>query len=107
LYLILRPHNSSKLNFIDAIMEMIFIAIHSLILILGADDSENFIDDDVRYDIGWLIIGLSLSVLIIEMGIMLHEQVVVLKTVWKNIKKYRQRKAEKKRIRLEKIRKRR
>jgi len=40
LYLILKPHNSSKLNFIDAIVEMIFIAIHSLVLVLGVDDVE-------------------------------------------------------------------
>ena len=72
-HVIVRPHHSTKMNFLDSIIEMIFVAIHSLILMLAIDDTLQEFENEVRETIGWVIIGCCLAALIIEIGMLVGE----------------------------------
>lgn len=88
LYIFLKPHHQIKLNFVDGLVEIAFFVIHVLILIFGIDDLRDSIkmEEQVKDQIGWIIIFISVCVLIVQVGLIVLEEVTVIKKLIKNIR---------------------
>jgi len=86
--LVYRPHHKLTHNFIYTITEILFVGIHSLILVLGYDDIDSSFTIEVRERIGDMIIGLCLMALSIEFMILIKEQIEAFYNIYKVIKNW-------------------
>jgi len=81
-----RPHQRMILNIVDALIEIAFLGIHSLILLLEVMELTSILNEDKSYLIGWMIIGLALMVLAIQVGTLLSEYYQTIKSVITSLK---------------------
>jgi len=74
LLLVFMPHHKQKMNFLDIIVEMAFVIIHSLIIPIGYNDYTSFLSVETKEIIGWVIIGWCLFVIGIQLILIVKEQ---------------------------------
>jgi len=72
--LILKPHHRQSLNFLDIIIELNFVMIHSLIVPIGYSDLTGWMPEQTKEMVGWIIIGCCFFVLGIQVALILKEQ---------------------------------
>lgn len=80
------PYSSRKDNIVNTITEILFGMIHVAIYVLLYDDHKRNLSDAQRLNIGWVIIGLCGTILIMSLVLNLIEQIKELKTRLKELK---------------------
>jgi len=87
LLVLYKPHNRASQNLFNSMTEIGFVIIHSMILVLAHDDIQLRFSHITREYIGFAIIITCLFIVIVELGVIVHEQYQTFKSVYQTLRK--------------------